>query len=69
MYKHKANQLKKKSQIQFAVVSSPVSHMTPVSKLSLQLPKKNKKKNVNKQVKLYSTTMYTASQVKWRELV
>lgn len=35
--------------------------MTLVSKFSLQL---KKKKKVNKQAKLYSTTMYTASQVK-----
>lgn len=36
--------------------------MTLVSKFSLQL--KKKKRKVNKQAKLYSTTMYTASQVK-----
>lgn len=37
--------------------------MTLVSKLSLQF---KKRKKVNKQAKLYSTTMYTASRVKER---
>lgn len=52
MYKHKANQLKKKSQIQFAVVSSPVGHMTPVTKLSLQF-KKKKGKQASKALQHY----------------
>lgn len=44
---------------------SQFSNESLISKLSLQFKKKGKKK-VNKQAKLYSTTMYTAPRVKER---
>lgn len=45
---------------------SQFSNESLISKLSLQFKKKKKEKKVNKQAKLYSTTMYTAPQVKER---
>lgn len=63
MYKHKANQLKKEDKISLQwSVSSPMNHWYLNSAYSL----KKREKKVNKQAKLYSTTMYTAPQVKER---